>query len=121
MAIAERNGIRMAPALSKRRDSSTAFPPTCSNSWEGVAMPARARQGAAPRGGGGGAANGPEEGLPRRRRKAAAGQCEGGLDREAIGIGEPFRRVLEHDGLVASNLVAAGQADRPCAALEVDV
>ena len=33
--------MRMAPALSKRRDKSTAFPPTSSNSWEGVAIPAR--------------------------------------------------------------------------------
>jgi transcriptional regulator with XRE-family HTH domain len=33
--------MRMAPALSNRRDSSTAFPATSSNSWEGMAIPAR--------------------------------------------------------------------------------
>ncbi len=66
-------------------------------------------------------ADGPEDGLSGRRRKAAARQREGGLDREAVRIGEPFRRVLEDDGLIAAHLVAAGQADRTRASFEVDM
>lgn len=76
---------------------------------------------AAPPGVGGRVANGPEDGLAGRRRKTAAGQCESGLDRKAIRIGEPFRRVFEDDDLVAPYLVAAGQADRTCAPFEVDM
>lgn len=83
--------------------------------------PLRALHEAAPPGVGGGVAKGPEDGLSCRRREAAAGQCESGLDREAVRIAEPFRRILEHYGLIAPHLVASCQAERTRASVEVDM
>jgi hypothetical protein len=65
--------------------------------------------------------DGPEDGSSGWRRKAAARQYQGRLDRKAVRIIDPLQRVLEHDRLVASHLVAARQADWTCPSFEIDM